>query len=61
MIVGLTDSITCTDLQLEAYNHALEPKKLVLMPGGHFAPYVEEFELSSSAARDWFSCHLGYH
>ena len=61
MIVGLEDSITCTDLQLEAYNRALEPKKLVLMPGGHFAPYVEEFELSSGAARDWFVCHLGYH
>jgi uncharacterized protein len=61
MIVGLADSITCTDLQLEAYNRALEPKKLVLLSGGHFAPYVDEFELSSSAARDWFVCHLGYH
>jgi fermentation-respiration switch protein FrsA (DUF1100 family) len=59
MIIGLTDAITCTDLQLEAYNHALEPKKLVLLSGGHFAPYVEEFERSSSAARDWFAGHLG--
>lgn len=61
MIVGLKDSITCTDLQLDAYNRALEPKKLVLMAGGHFAPYEAEFELSSGAARDWFVCHLGYH
>lgn len=58
MIIGLQDSVTCTDLQLEAYNRALEPKKLVLLSGGHFAPYVAEFELSSGAARDWFVCHL---
>jgi uncharacterized protein len=61
MIVGLKDSITCTDLQLEAYNRALEPKKLVLLSGGHFAPYEAEFQLASGAARDWFLCHLGYH
>jgi uncharacterized protein len=58
MIVGLKDSITCTDLQLEAYNRALEPKKLVLLSGGHFAPYEAEFELAASAARDWFGSHL---
>ena len=59
MIVGMRDTITCTDLELEAYNRALEPKKLVLLKGGHFAPYTEEFELSSTAARDWFVAHLG--
>jgi hypothetical protein len=58
MIVGMKDFITCTDLQLEAYNRALEPKKLVLLSGGHFAPYTEEFELASGSARDWFVCHL---
>jgi fermentation-respiration switch protein FrsA (DUF1100 family) len=54
MIVGLKDSVTCTDLQLDAFHRALEPKKLVVMAGGHFAPYTDEFELSSGAARDWF-------
>lgn len=58
MIVGLKDAITYTDLQLEAYNRALEPKKLVLLAGGHFAPYEAEFELASGAARDWFAAHL---
>lgn len=58
MIVGLRDFTTCTDLQLAAYNQALEPKKLVTLAGGHFAPYGEEFELASSAARDWFLRHL---
>jgi cephalosporin-C deacetylase-like acetyl esterase len=58
MVVGLQDHVTCTDLQLDAYNQALEPKKLVLLEGGHFAPYTAEFERSSSAARDWFVTHL---
>lgn len=58
MIVGRQDVITCADLELEAFNRALEPKKLVLLSGGHFAPYEAEFELASSAARDWFVRHL---
>src|SRR5579884_1503261 len=58
MIVGLQDFTTCTDLQLAAYNRALEPKKLVTLAGGHFAPYCEEFETASSSARDWFLQHL---
>ena len=34
MILGRTDTITCMDLQLDAFNKALEPKKLVLLVGG---------------------------
>jgi hypothetical protein len=60
MIVGRHDHVTGTDLELEAYNRALEPKKLVMLSGGHFAPYTEEFERSSTAARDWFLAHLGH-
>ena len=37
---------------------ALEPKKLVILPGGHFDAYVSGFEAASGAARDWFSQHL---
>ncbi|HEY1760069.1 MAG TPA: CocE/NonD family hydrolase [Bryobacteraceae bacterium] len=58
MIVALQDFTSCTDLQLAAYNQALEPKKLVTLAGGHFAPYGEAFEKASSAARDWFVEHL---
>jgi uncharacterized protein len=58
MIIGRKDSVSCTDLQLAAYNRALEPKKLVLLSGGHFAPYTQEFEQSSGAARDWFLQYL---
>jgi hypothetical protein len=37
----------------------VHPKKLVLVPGGHFDAYVGPgFEISSGAARDWFVEHL---
>ncbi len=41
-----------------AYERALEPKKLVLLKGGHFDAYVKSFDEASSAARDWFVEHL---
>ena len=46
------------DEALAAYNLALEPKKLVLVPGGHFDAYVAGFAVASTAARDWFVHHL---
>ncbi len=59
MLVATHDTLAPTDLALEAYNRALEPKKLVLLPGGHFDPYTGPgFETSSAAARDWLVRHL---
>lgn len=58
MVVGKEDVVTLTDEELMAYNQASEPKKLVLIEGGHFAPYIEQFEPSAHAARDWFVQHL---
>lgn len=58
MIVATHDTLTVTDLALAAYERALEPKRLVLVPGGHFDPYVGEFRKSSSAALAWFREHL---
>jgi fermentation-respiration switch protein FrsA (DUF1100 family) len=58
MIVALNDTITVTDLALAAYERALEPKKLALIPGGHFDPYLSNFEQASAAARAWFRSHL---
>ena len=46
------------DEALAAYQRALEPKKLELLPGGHFEAYVEAFDAASGAARDWFVQHL---
>lgn len=58
MIVADHDLLTATDLCLEAYQHALPPKKLVMVAGGHFDPYVRRFDETSTAARDWFCAHL---
>jgi uncharacterized protein len=59
MVVAAGDHLTPTDLALEAYQRALEPKRLELLPGAHFDAYVKDFETASGAARDWFLEHLG--
>jgi fermentation-respiration switch protein FrsA (DUF1100 family) len=58
MIVAMQDTITVTDLALAAYEQAHQPKKLVLIPGGHFDPYQSGFEVGCRAACDWFRQHL---
>jgi uncharacterized protein len=58
LIVAENDALTATDLALEAYNRAREPKRLVLLPGGHFDPYVKQFDHASAAACEWFVIHL---
>ncbi|MCJ2138875.1 alpha/beta hydrolase [Methylobacterium sp. E-066] len=59
MIVAEDDRLTATDLCLEAYQRALPPKNLVMVPGGHFDPYLQHFDRTSIAARDFFVAHLG--
>jgi uncharacterized protein len=59
MIVAMADRITQTDLQLQAYEQALAPKKLVTIEGGHFDPYGGRFDSASAAAISWFAQHLG--
>jgi fermentation-respiration switch protein FrsA (DUF1100 family) len=51
---GRTDTITVTDLALAAYERALEPKRLQLVPGGHFDAFGASFDQASGAARAWF-------
>jgi fermentation-respiration switch protein FrsA (DUF1100 family) len=58
MVVAAQDHLTVADEAIAAYERALEPKKLVLLKGGHFDAYVKDFETASGAARDWFTEHL---
>jgi fermentation-respiration switch protein FrsA (DUF1100 family) len=58
LIVGVKDHLTVSDIAIAAYERAREPKRLVLLPGGHFDAYVEGFEQSFEPARDWFHAHL---
>ncbi len=59
MVVAAGDHLTVSDEALAAFARALEPKKLVLLPGGHFDAYVKDFDAASGAARDWLAQHLG--
>jgi fermentation-respiration switch protein FrsA (DUF1100 family) len=58
MVVAAKDHLTVADEALAAYERALQPKKLLLLKGGHFDAYVEDFDEASGAARDWFVEHL---
>src|SRR6476620_5921112 len=44
MIVGAQDHLTVADLAIEAFERALEAKRLVVRPGPHFSAYVEDFD-----------------
>jgi fermentation-respiration switch protein FrsA (DUF1100 family) len=59
MVVATRDAITLTDLELAAYERALQPKRLVTIEGGHFDPYLSQFQQSSEAALEWFRQYLG--
>jgi fermentation-respiration switch protein FrsA (DUF1100 family) len=58
LVVARDDKLTVADLALAAYERALEPKRLALIPGGHFAPYLDQFPLAAAAATGWFREHL---
>ncbi len=59
MVVAPNDRLVAGELACDAYATAAHPKKLVLLPGGHFDAYVGRgFEISSAAARAWFVEHL---
>ena len=47
-----------SDLAIEAFEQAREPKKPVILPEGHFDAYVAAFDDASGAAADWFTEHL---
>lgn len=58
LVVAREDHLTPTHLALEAYERAREPKKLVILPGGHFDAYVDGFVGASGSACDFLVQHL---
>lgn len=58
MIVAENDVLTPTDLAIEAFGRARDPKQLVILPGGHFDAYVSGFQGASTPALNWFKQHL---
>jgi fermentation-respiration switch protein FrsA (DUF1100 family) len=60
MVVAARDHLTVADLSLAAYGRANEPKRLLVLPCGHFEAYVgEAFRTSAPAQCEWFRTHLG--
>jgi fermentation-respiration switch protein FrsA (DUF1100 family) len=53
------DTTAPTDLALRAFEQAHEPKALVLIDGGHYSVYLEQFPKASDAAVSFFREHLG--
>jgi uncharacterized protein len=59
MVVAPNDRLVAGEAATAAYEQAAHPKKIVIVPGGHFDAYTGPgFEISSAAARDWFVEHL---
>ncbi len=54
MMVAENDILTPTDLAINGFESAREPKKLVILPGGHFDAYVNGFSQSSGNAIAWY-------
>ena len=59
LVVAENDVLTPVDLALGAYERARQPKRLVILPGGHFDAYVGPgFDQASAAATEWLVEHL---
>jgi len=58
LIVAEGDVLTPIDLAIAAFQSAREPKRCVVIPGGHFDAYTVGIERSAGEALDWFGAHL---
>ena len=53
-IIAEDDISTPTDLALQTFSRIKGPKELVVVPGDHYAAYLESFDVASAAAADFF-------
>jgi pimeloyl-ACP methyl ester carboxylesterase len=59
MVLAPNDRLAAGEIATAAYETAAHPKKIQIVPGGHFDAYTGAgFDISSGAARDWFVEHL---
>jgi uncharacterized protein len=61
LIIAAEHDVICpVHLARAAFTRAGDPKKLVVLPVGHFDPYEAPcFADAAGAAVDWFTTHLG--
>lgn len=55
MIVATEDTTTPTDEALKAYHQITGPKELKLIDGHHYLSYVENFDVTSQAAAEFYA------
>lgn len=59
MTVAHNDELTPTDLAIEAYSRAREPKQLHILPGGHFDGYTGfNFDKNTEVQIEFLRRHL---
>jgi uncharacterized protein len=58
LVVAQQDHLVPADLAIAAFEKANEPKRLVILPSGHFDAYTVGFDQASGTAADWFEEHL---
>ncbi|MGK7379187.1 alpha/beta hydrolase [Planococcus sp. 1R117A] len=59
MLVAENDMLATADLTIEAFQKAHEPKKLVVLPGGHYSAYVDPGLSDFLPPQiEWFKEHL---
>lgn len=58
MVVAKHDYVAPTDLALDGFNQAYEPKKLFMFDGSHFDPYERKLSEVAPVTIDWFLTHL---
>jgi len=58
MCVAENDVVAPIDIAVRGYATANEPKKLAILPGGHFDAYGDGFDVAATAAMQWFTQHL---
>jgi len=55
MIITDSDRRSLTELQIEAFERAQEPKKLISLPGGHYDVYESLRDTVAAASIDWLN------
>lgn len=58
MCVAENDVVAPTDIAVRGYATANEPKKLAILPGGHFDAFGDGFDMAAAASVHWFTQHL---